>query len=300
MSRKGFRAVVRRGPKKSQKGLDGGKLLKSLRRGPAIFQAGSKLESSQIGTEKRAFHVEQFSLWAGSPIVPRGTICPSAGLQKPALPNCDIHLQPASRHISLLPNRPNRLLWNPGATPRPSGAPSDSITKICASALRDPLHCLPSADPAFLGIQTAQKGKTWTYPNAFIAQETQPTETELASALGPSAEAWKQFIDWLATEQGVTQQEWKSISPKYGWSLRLKLKKRTILYLAPCDGCFRVAFALGDHAVKAARESLLSKSVLKIIDEAPRYAEGTGVRLTVKGSKDLAPIRKLAKIKLAN
>ncbi|MGO8710202.1 MAG: DUF3788 domain-containing protein [Terracidiphilus sp.] len=117
--------------------------------------------------------------------------------------------------------------------------------------------------------------------------------------MGSTAEEWKQLVDWLAKE-GVADQEWKSSSAKYGWSLRLKVKKRNILYLSPCDGCFRVAFALGDRAVAAARQSDLPKAVLKLLDEAPRYAEGTGLRLMVKSSEDLAAIRKLALIKLAN
>jgi len=136
--------------------------------------------------------------------------------------------------------------------------------------------------------------------NAFIGKLTQPSAAEVAAALGASAEAWKQLVDWLENEQGVTGQEWKSSGPKYGWTLRVKLKKRTILYLGPCDGCFRVALVLGDRAVGAARESNLSKSLLKTLDEAPRYPEGTGIRLMVKGSKDLAPIRKLALIKLGH
>jgi len=107
------------------------------------------------------------------------------------------------------------------------------------------------------------------------------------------------LLDWLA-EQDVTGQEWQSVSPKYGWGLRLKLKKRTIVYLGPCDGCFRVAFVLGDGAVAAARQSGLPKTALKLLDEAPHYAEGTGLRLIVKAQKDLAAIRKLALIKLAN
>jgi hypothetical protein len=52
--------------------------------------------------------------------------------------------------------------------------------------------------------------------------------------------------------------------------------------------------------VAAARQSDLSKTTLKLLDEAPRYAEGTGVRLIVKATKDLASVRKLAAIKLAN
>ena len=36
------------------------------------------------------------------------------------------------------------------------------------------------------------------------------------------------------------------------------------------------------------------KATLKLLDEAPRYPEGTGLRLMVKTAKDLAAIRKLA------
>jgi hypothetical protein len=50
----------------------------------------------------------------------------------------------------------------------------------------------------------------------------------------------------------------------------------------------------------AAQQSKLSKSVLKALDEAPHYAEGTGIRLMVHESKDLHPIRILAAVKLAN
>jgi len=107
------------------------------------------------------------------------------------------------------------------------------------------------------------------------------------------------LVDWLA-EQGVAEQEWNSFSVKYGWSLRLKMKKRTIVHLSPCSGCFRAAFILGDKAVAAARQSDLSREVLKLLDSATRYAEGTGIRLLVKQKKDLAAIRKLAAIKLAN
>jgi hypothetical protein len=40
--------------------------------------------------------------------------------------------------------------------------------------------------------------------------------------------------------------------------------------------------------------------VSQAIAEAPHHAEGTSLRLVVHGSKDLAPIRTLAEIKLAN
>lgn len=139
-------------------------------------------------------------------------------------------------------------------------------------------------------------------PNAFIGKKTQPTADEILAALGTTAGVWNEIITWLAEKHGVAVQEWKPVSPlKYGWSLRLKLKQRTIIYLGPCANCFKVSFVLGDRAVAAARTSnLLPKSVLKLLEEAPHYAEGTGLRLLVKSAKDLPAIRTLAEIKLAN
>ena len=133
-------------------------------------------------------------------------------------------------------------------------------------------------------------------PNAFIGRTKPPTDEDLSTELGAARALW----DELLTELALPIQEWNSYSPKAGWSLKLKLKKRTIVYLAPCHGSFRVAFILGDKAKEAARQLKLPKAVLKIIDEAPRYPEGTGVRLEIAARKDLAAVKKLAEVKLAN
>jgi hypothetical protein len=137
-------------------------------------------------------------------------------------------------------------------------------------------------------------------PNAFINQLKEPAEDELTAALGPAKPLWDRLVHNLADEFDVHIQEWKSYSPKYGWSLRLKHKKRNIVYLVPYRHCFGVMFILGDRAVKVAVQSRLPQRVLKIINEAPRYPEGTGVRLEVKTARDIAAVKKLAGIKLEN
>ena len=137
-------------------------------------------------------------------------------------------------------------------------------------------------------------------PNAFVGQITPPSDRDVAAKLGPALATWRELIDWLK-KKGIASGEWKSVSPKkYGWGLRPAQKKRTILYLGPCDGCFRVSFVLGDKAVEAARTSGLPKSLLREISEAKRYAEGTGVRLMIRKPEDLASVRKLVEIKLAH
>ena len=135
--------------------------------------------------------------------------------------------------------------------------------------------------------------------NAFIGKSHPPTEAGLSAALGPAKALWDQLLASLAAEYKLTVQEWNSYSPKAGWSLRLKNKDRNILYLSPCKGAFRAAFALGDKAAAAARQSDLPPSVIKIINEAKRYTEGTAVRIETVKAKDIQSIVKLAGIKLA-
>jgi len=137
-------------------------------------------------------------------------------------------------------------------------------------------------------------------PNAFIGKPKKPSQEELAAALGPAKAVWDQLVADLADENGVDVQEWNSYSLKAGWLLRLKRKDRNIVYLSPSRDCFMANFALGDKAVKAARQSGLPHYVVAILDTAKRYAEGTAVRLEVKASRDIAIVKKLAVIKLEN
>jgi hypothetical protein len=122
----------------------------------------------------------------------------------------------------------------------------------------------------------------------------------LAKALGPTRPLWDGLIAHLAAELGVTVQEWNSYSVKAGWSLRLKRGKRTIVWMSPCEGCFRAMFILGGKAVLAARQCGLSARALRALDGAERYPEGTGLRLLIKSAKDIPTVKKLAVVKLEN
>jgi Protein of unknown function (DUF3788) len=138
-------------------------------------------------------------------------------------------------------------------------------------------------------------------PNAFIGWANQPSDIEISAALGTAAPLWSQLIDEVTADACQLTQEWKGIYVhKYGWSLRLKRKSRNIIFMSPCQNCFRVAFTLSDKAVTAAKEAHLPKAVSQALAAAPKYPEGTGLRLTVNRPGDLPAIRKIARIKLAN
>jgi hypothetical protein len=96
------------------------------------------------------------------------------------------------------------------------------------------------------------------------------------------------------------EKTWGFAGAKWGWSLRLKQKKRTVLYMTPCSKHFLVGFALGEKAVKAAIARPLPDSILAIIEEAPRYAEGRGVRIEVRNKRELEAVKELASVKMTN
>jgi hypothetical protein len=67
-----------------------------------------------------------------------------------------------------------------------------------------------------------------------------------------------------------------------------------------CKGLFFAGFALGEKAVKAAHDIPLADSILTVIDEAQKYAEGRAVRIEIKSKKALEITKKLAAVKMAN
>jgi hypothetical protein len=136
--------------------------------------------------------------------------------------------------------------------------------------------------------------------SVFDDRSKEPEAMDLAIALGRSRAHWDSLVAHVAAEYAPLGKTWSFAGAKWGWSLRLKQKKRTVLYMTPCKRRFLVGFALGEKAVKAAHACPLPDSILTVIDEAKRFAEGRGVRVEVKTKTDLENVKGLAAIKMAN
>jgi hypothetical protein len=65
-----------------------------------------------------------------------------------------------------------------------------------------------------------------------LCQQTRTTNRSRARACPRSGKTPVGPHDRRGNGYGCSGREWKSYSPKYGWTLRLKQKKRTILYLS--------------------------------------------------------------------
>ena len=123
---------------------------------------------------------------------------------------------------------------------------------------------------------------------------------DLARVLGPAARHWGALISHVTAEYPALAQHWHFAGSKFGWSLRLKQKKRIVLYLIPQQGSFLASVVLGEKAVKAAHTTHAHGDLLAIIEAAPRYAEGRGIRVAVSTAKHVKTIQELLAFKMAS
>jgi hypothetical protein len=134
--------------------------------------------------------------------------------------------------------------------------------------------------------------------SVFVDRSEPPDDKELKGALGKTYALRTDLQKAIAGQHAPLTIEWGCASKSAGWGLRLKKEKRAVLYMTPCKGYFLASFALGEKAVKLAHESGLPASVLKVIDEAPKYAEGRGVRFEVRTKSDVQNILKLVAVRM--
>jgi len=125
-----------------------------------------------------------------------------------------------------------------------------------------------------------------------------PELSALNDVLGEAAGLWHQLVSHVADHYAPITEQWNFSGAKYGWSMRLKRKERVVLYMTPQAGQFLVGVVLGETAAAAAHKSGLPDSVLTLIDSAPRYAEGRGIRVAVGTADDLGAVQQLAALKM--
>jgi hypothetical protein len=134
----------------------------------------------------------------------------------------------------------------------------------------------------------------------FTDKSTEPTTASLLEVLGATGVLWTDLRQYLEEEYGPLVEEWKHYGQKSGWLLKLLRKKRNLFFLTPYDGCFRMTFVFGDKAVAAIEESDVPREIIEELRQARKYAEGRGVSLSLRTPEDMATVKKLVAIKLAN
>ncbi|MCO5250938.1 MAG: DUF3788 domain-containing protein [Candidatus Kapabacteria bacterium] len=134
----------------------------------------------------------------------------------------------------------------------------------------------------------------------FPHKDSEPTDAELKVALGDSYDIWIRLNDFVLDRYPKGLVDWNYPGKKYGWSYRIKDKKRTIIYFLPRENYFKVALVFGQKAYDMIMDSDISAEIKNDLQQATKYAEGRGIRVEVKNDSILPEIMKLVEIKLLN
>ncbi|MFT3830199.1 MAG: DUF3788 family protein [Opitutaceae bacterium] len=126
-----------------------------------------------------------------------------------------------------------------------------------------------------------------------------PSAASLATALGPTASAWRRLVEDLEVDFPGLQQEWKPTKLAFGRVCLLRHKTRTLVYLIPREGDFEASVVLGGRAVILALAGDLPASTKRLIEEAKPYVEGRGIRFPVTSVAQVDIVRRLVAFKVA-
>ncbi len=133
----------------------------------------------------------------------------------------------------------------------------------------------------------------------FMDKASMPTDADLKQALGDKYLLWMDIRKQVFQKYPEGKEEWNFPGKKYGWSYRIKDKKRAIIYLLPRTGEFMAAFVFGGKAFEAIKQSDVNPKIISDLESAKVYAEGRGVRIPVPDRAVLKDIFTLMDIKLA-
>ncbi|NVO10784.1 MAG: DUF3788 family protein [Bacteroidales bacterium] len=132
----------------------------------------------------------------------------------------------------------------------------------------------------------------------FTDKNSTPSNDDLKESLGDTYQLWQLIKDYVISKYSKGIEEWNCSN--YGWSFRIKDKKRAIIYLLPRDEFFKVAFVFGQKATDIIMQSQISQAIKAELSAAKVYAEGRGIRIDIKNDNIIADIRKLIDVKMAN
>lgn len=75
--------------------------------------------------------------------------------------------------------------------------------------------------------------------SAFDDRDLKPPDSDLATVLGDSQDLWTELQSRIEEQFQPLSVDWTFAGKKWGWSLRLKRKKRAVLYMTPRSGYFQ-------------------------------------------------------------
>ena len=134
----------------------------------------------------------------------------------------------------------------------------------------------------------------------FTDKKIMPDVNDLPGALGNMYEMWQQLTGYVHLKYPAAMDLWNYSGDKYGWSFRIKDKKRAIVYLSPRDRFFKVTMVFGQKATDAILSSQVADTLKSELASSQVYPEGRVIRMDVMNESLLNDLKTLIDIKIAH
>ncbi len=132
----------------------------------------------------------------------------------------------------------------------------------------------------------------------FLDKSKPPGEIELNEKAPLSNNILNKIKNYLTSRNISVTEEWKYYSKKTGWTKKILMNKRNLLFFTPCISGPNISFVFGDKAVLEINNSKLPQKIKDEITSAKKYAEGRGLRLQPRTRADVKTIIALLEIKI--
>lgn len=134
----------------------------------------------------------------------------------------------------------------------------------------------------------------------FMNLEKMPANEDLKLPLGNLYQLWMELREFVFLKYPTAVEEWHISIKKFGWSYRIKDKKRAIVYLSPRKNRFKVTMVFGQKASNQIMESEISEPIKATLMDSQVYAEGRVIRLEILDRSLISDVKKLIEIKILN
>jgi len=126
--------------------------------------------------------------------------------------------------------------------------------------------------------------------------EHEPTQEEIAHALGTAAPLWNTLTSYVEDAYGV-EPTWGRPSKRYGWDVKYRKGGRTLVSLTPDEGRLTALVVLGRVEAETAAELELGAHVRAVFDGAEPLHDGRWLFVPVESERDVEDVERLLAVK---
>ncbi len=131
-----------------------------------------------------------------------------------------------------------------------------------------------------------------------LNKDSVPTDREIIDTIGDSSDLWS-FLHEFISKSYDFNRELAFFSKNYGWTVRYRKHRKTLISCFPEDGAFSVLLVLGKKEAESVCQirNELNQSLLSVFDTTDQLHDGRWLWIRVKDRDVLDSVIKVLMVK---